>query len=200
MNQEYLALFMEKTSFPQEARKALSDALAATEAALIPILNEFEKEYNHSETDPMVKTLAESSGISEFTLWMIILNLASKKARPLYPSEKLFWDTFTDLRYKLMECYDLHGIWGNFVSYWYPIFYEGTIVKLGRMEYEVRKDVLTESYTIGDITLGPGDTTIHLHIPTCPEDPFTKDAAKEDDISRWNKFFDENGVSVRVSK
>ena len=179
MNQEYLALFMEKTSFPQEARKALSDALAATEAALIPILNEFEKEYNHSETDPMVKTLAENSGISEFTLWMIILILASKKARPLYPSEKLFWDTFTDLRYKLMECYDLHGIWGNFVSYWYPIFYKGTIVKLGRMEYEVRKDVLTESYTIGDITLGPGDTTIHLHIPTCPEDPFTKDARME---------------------
>ena len=179
MNYEYFALFLEKTDFPAEARKTLTDALKATEKELTPIIEFFCKGYDHTATDPMVKSLAETSKISEFTLWMIILIVASEGVQHLYPSEKLFWDTFTDLRYKLLECYDLHGIWGNFVSYWYPIFYKGNIVKLGRMEYEVRKDALKETYTIGNLTLGPGDTTIHLHIPTCPEDPFDKAARME---------------------
>ena len=179
MDHKYFALFLEKTDFPAEARESLTNTLLATENKLPAILDLFHQSYDHAATDLMVKALAEESGISEYSIWLVVLILASQKARSLYATDKLFWDTFTDLRYKAHECYDLHNIWGNFVSFWYPIFYKGTIVKLGRMEYETRMNALTETYTIGDITLGPGDRTIHLHIPTCPNEPFDKAARLE---------------------
>lgn len=179
MDNTYFALFLEKTNFPEEACKSLTDTINAIGESLIPILETFCQHYDQSATTPAVKTLAEKSGISEYSIWMVILILASKRIQHLYPSERIFWDTFTDLRYKAQECYDLHGTWGTFVSHWYPIFYKGNIVKLGRMEYETRVGALKSTYTIGDITLGPGDTTIHLHIPTCPDAPFDKAARLE---------------------
>ena len=65
---------------------------------------------------------------------------AAQRARRDYLAqgvcEEIFWDTFCDLRYKLLECKTIHGVWGNFVASWYPIFYTCQIVKLGRLEFE----------------------------------------------------------------
>ncbi len=47
-------------------------------------------------------------------------------------SEEIFWNTFQDLKYKLLECREVQGVWGNFVSFWYPIFYTCDIFQAGQ--------------------------------------------------------------------
>jgi len=51
-------------------------------------------------------------------------------------TDELFWDTIADLKFKLIECHDVYGIWGTFVASWYPWFYTMHRFKLGRLQYE----------------------------------------------------------------
>jgi hypothetical protein len=174
------------------AGSALRDCiLAAKRYARISILSFYEKSYDHEATVPMVKALEASSGVHEYTLWMILLCLAAEKARPFYKTEQLYWDTFSDLCYKAQECQDVYGIWGTFVAHWYPIFYNGSIVKLGRMEYQLRKCPYKTPQTAMGITVNPGDPILALHIPASGE-PFDE-ATRLDSYQQAWKYFCPDG-------
>jgi len=187
----FLALFMKNTAFPAPARKFLADLLENVNADIKPILDRFEENYDHEEILPLVEDLAKNAGVSPYSIWMLVLILAAEKARTVFETEKQYWDTFCDLRYKAQECFDLHGIWGSFVPHWYPRFYRGNIVKLGRMEYETRTGALKDTYSLFGITLGPTDTTIHLHIPSSAE-PFDE-AARLDSYKQAFAHFCKDG-------
>ncbi len=187
MNRKFLFLFMEKTQFPDAAKETLMTAGDQVSDKIMPILTFYENGYNHEATIPLIKELAETSKVHEYTLWMILLILAAEKARPLYKSDEIYWDTFCDLRYKVQECYDVYGIWGTFVAHWYPIFFNGTIVKLGRMEYQTRICNFKEPKTAMGITVNPGDTILALHIPTSFE-PFDKAARLNSYRKAWEYF------------
>ena len=187
MNRDFLVLFLDKTQFPESAKEAILTAADQVSAEIVPILAFYEDGYNHESTVPLIKELATASGIHEYTLWMVLLCLAAEKARPLYKTEQLYWDTFCDLRYKAQECYDVHRIWGTFVAHWYPIFYNGTIVKLGRMEYQVKACPFKEPKTALGITVNPGDPILALHIPTSFE-PFDTAARMESYRMAWEYF------------
>lgn len=187
MNRKFLFLFMEKTQFPDAAKETLMTAGDQVSDKIMPILTFYENGYNHEATIPLIKELAEASKVHEYTLWMILLILAAEKARPFYKTEEIYWDTFCDLRYKAQECYDVYGIWGTFVAHWYPIFFNGTIVKLGRMEYQTRICNFKEPKTAMGITVNPGDTILALHIPTSFE-PFDKAARLDSYRKAWEYF------------
>lgn len=187
MNKDFLSLFFEKTEFPTPARTALTEVAEKLSEGIDRILAFYEDGYNHEATVPLVEALAKESGISSYRIWMVILCLAAEKAHPLYRTEEIYWDTFCDLRYKVQECFDVHGIWGTFVAHWYPIFYNGTIVKLGRMEYQTRACYFKEPKTALGITVNPGDPIIALHIPTSFE-PFDKAARLESYHKAWEYF------------
>lgn len=187
MNIKFLTQFLEKEAFPAPACEALLRAAESIPNELDAILKVYEQAYNYEATAPLVADASASSGISGYTIWLIILILAAEKARPLYRSEEIYWNTFCDLRYKAQECYDVHGIWGTFVAHWYPIFYNGSIVKLGRMEYQVRTCNFKEPQTAMGITVNPGDTILALHIPTSFE-PFDKAARLESYRKAWEYF------------
>ena len=191
MNLDFLKLFFEKTEFPTPTREALLEIADRISDQIDTILSFYEQRYDHEATIPMVDALAQASGISAYSIWMVMLCLAAEKARPFYHNEEIYWDTFCDLRYKVQECFDVYGIWGTFVAHWYPIFYNGTIVKLGRMEYQTRKCTFKEPKTALGITVNPGDTIIALHIPTSFE-PFDK-AARLDSYRKAWEYFCPNG-------
>ena len=191
MNRDFLVLFFDKTQFPEAAKEAILAAADKVSSEIMPILAQYEDGYNHEATIPLIKALASASGIHEYTLWMILLCLAAEKARPLYKTETLYWDTFCDLRYKAQECFDVYGIWGTFVAHWYPIFYNGTIVKLGRMEYQMKACPFKEPKTALGITVNPGDPILALHSPTSFE-PFDK-AARLDSYRRAWEYFCPDG-------
>ena len=187
MNLKFLQLFLEKEEFPAAAQAELVRTAQSIPDELDSILGCYEQGYNHEATVPLVEKVAEASGISAYTIWMVTLCLAAEKARPFYKNDKIYWDTFCDLRYKAQECFDVYGIWGTFVAHWYPIFYNGTIVKLGRMEYQVKACPFKEPKTAMGITVNPGDPILALHIPTSFE-PFDKESRMESYRMAWRYF------------
>ena len=187
MNHEFLALFLEKTQFPDAAKESILASAEQVGDKIMPILAFYEDGYKHEATVPLIKELSEISKVHEYTLWMILLILAAEKARPFYKTKEIYWNTFCDLRYKALECFDVYGIWGTFVAHWYPIFYNGTIVKLGRMEYQVKACPFKEPKTAMGITVNPGDPILALHIPTSFE-PFDKESRMESYRMAWRYF------------
>lgn len=184
MNKEFLSQFMDKTGFPQEAKEALSqaaDQLAAAqqqEAMDGAIQYYYENDFSTQLTQPLMDEMAQAAGLSTYTVWELFLIFAAETARKDYLekgiSEEIFYATFADMRYKALECKANKGVWGNFVAFWYPIFFSCDIVKLGRLEYETR-EYYGPACTIGAYTLKPGDRVRGIHIPSSGED-FGKEA------------------------
>lgn len=187
MNREFLVLFLDKTRFPEAAKEAVLAAADQVANEIGAILSFYEAGYDHQATIPLIRELANSAGVHEYTLWMVLLCLAAEKARPLYKTEKIYWDTFCDLRYKAQECYEVHHIWGTFVAQWYPSFYHGSIVKLGRMEYQVKPCPFNEPKSALGVTINPGEPMIALHIPASLE-PFDAAARVESYRMAWEYF------------
>lgn len=194
MNHEFLRLFMEKTAFPAEAQAFLTEAArqmeGQAEAMAGAIQFYYENDFDAALTQPLIEDMAQAAGLSPHTVWELFLIFAAETAREDYLSqgagEEVFWATFADMRYKVLECKQVKGVWGNFVPFWYPIFFRCDIVKLGRLEYE------TTTYkgpdrTIGGVTLRTGDRVRSIHIPSSGED-FSREA-RLDSYRMAYKFF-----------
>lgn len=179
---------MEKTGFPVDARQELlTQGQKLLQPSLAEDFGKLMEDYRKSDYDGWavkaeVEELAGKAGMHPYTLWLLLLIECSGKAKPLYMakgiSEKVYWDTFTDLKYKLWECWDNYGVWGNFVAFWYGIFFRADIVKLGRLEYENRIYYMDTPYTFGDVSVGKGDSVISVHIPSSGE-PFDRASVLE---------------------
>ena len=76
---------------------------------------------------PHMDALSELTGLHRHVVDFLFLALASERLRENYRAagltDELFWDTIADLKFKLIECHDVYGIWGTFVASWYPWFY-----------------------------------------------------------------------------
>lgn len=185
MNRDFLELMMEKTGFPQEAKTELlrcADSLAASgqEAALDGAVEFFyENELSLPLTSPLILDIGERASVSPYTVWLLFLIEAAVPTREAYAqaglSEEIFWNTFQDLKYKLLECREVQGVWGNFVSFWYPIFYTCNIFKLGRLEYENTTYAWEEPYIKNGYAIKHGDPVKSVHIPSSGE-PFEEAA------------------------
>lgn len=180
MNKEFLQLLMERTGFPEEARAVYNCEADKLDPEAMDGAIEFfyENDFDMALVTPLVEDMASASGVNLHTVWGLFLAFAAERAREDYLSqgisEEVFFDTFCDLRYKVIECMQNKGVWGNFVQFWYPIFYRCDIVKLGRLEYE------TISYKgpaceIAGVTLQPGQKVASIHIPSSGE-PFDKES------------------------
>lgn len=172
---EHYKLFLDKMALPAEALEALTAAGSTlyTEHRqyLEHMVQKFYRVRFHlSLLEEDRNALEEKSGLNPHTLIFVFLCMASKYMRDDYRtaglSDELFWDTIMDLKYKLMECKAVKGVWGTFVEHWYPIFFSLNIFKLGRLEFE-RVQFTRDSYTFGDITVNKGDTVYSVHIPSC---------------------------------
>ncbi len=194
MNKEFLQLLMDKTGFPPEAQEAYRQAAEQLDSQQVDgaIAFYYENDFSTQLVHPLLEDIAEASGLSIHTVWGLFLAFAAETARHDYlengVSEEIFWDTFCDLKYKLLECKENKGVWGNFVPFWYPIFYSCDIVKLGRLEYETRA-YSGPARTVGGHTLQPGDKVLSIHIPSSGE-PFHKEARLESYRKAYDFFQD----------
>lgn len=181
MDKEYLALFLTKTRFPQEAKNELMRCAELVSKyrceEQLDGLTEFffENDFSIPLSTPQIDELAKSIDISPYTVWLLFLILSSQPIREAFEQkeipEKVFWHTFEDLRYKASECHEVQGVWGNFVAFWYPIFFTCDLLKLGRLEYENGVYEREEPYQKNGILLQKGDPVKSIHIPASGE-PF----------------------------
>lgn len=176
MNKDFLQLLMERTGFPDEAKTAYMKAAGRLDPGAVDgaISFFYENDFDIAQLTPLIEDIAETSGVSVHTVWGLFLAFAAERARGDYLaqgiSEEVFFATFSDLRYKAIECMHNKGVYGTFVQFWYPIFYRCDIVKLGRLEYET----ITYDHPareVAGVTLRPGQKIANIHIPSSGE-PF----------------------------
>lgn len=193
----YLENFMQTAALPEEAITcflqaqeqvyasgtlaeqlfSLKSALFEGAMALDSILKELTK-------------LAASSGINEYTLHFLFLigctDVLHEKYREQGISDELFWEAMDDFRCKLLECYEVKGVWGTFVAGWYGGFFNMSRFALGRFQYEQAK-FNRFWYRYGDFRLQYGDTVYNFHIPSSGK-PFDE-AARLDSYKKAYAFF-----------
>lgn len=204
MKEHYLR-FLEKAELPQDAVEYLTASidkiLPVYENDILEMLNTlYSNDCKVESTQKQREALSEKTGISIYTINFIFVACGSKKILADFLaqgySEELFWDTIMDLKYKLFECKTVKGVWGTFVEFWYGIFFQIKIFKLGRLEFERSKyPSYMPEYTKDGITVKPGDTVYNVHIPSCG--PLSKEL-RMDSYNRAKEFFkkETNGKPV----
>ncbi len=185
MDKAFLELSMEKIDLPAPCKgfllhSAQAIAAAGAEAALSGAVEFFyEHEFSIPLTTPLIEEIAGCSALSPYTVWLLFFLEAAQTARKDYLaqgiSEEIFWETFSDLRFKALECQEIHQVWGTFVAFWYPIFYSCDIVKLGRLEFENTRFPLDMPFEAGGVCVKKGDPVKSIHIPSSGE-PFHREA------------------------
>ena len=92
-----------------------------------------------AEINKVCVSLAQKSGIDEYTVCMAVLICNADIARQRYidkgVSIDVFYETAKDLRYKSDICKKYMGVQGIFVFEWFEKFYEVKIFKLGRLQF-----------------------------------------------------------------
>ncbi len=89
-----------------------------------------------------VKEVAEQAEVHPYAADMVFALWCAHSLRYIYKQkgwgDELFLNAMADLRYKLMECKNVKGIWGSFVAHWFRGFFIGDRHALGRLQYEPR--------------------------------------------------------------
>lgn len=172
----YTDAFCREHGYPDEAREALlaaHDELFARRDEAVTFFDAVKKYVSGTLPDfdavfAAMTAFAKGSAISEYTFDLEFLICMSMHLRDRYKlmriDEKIFHDTMHDTYAKLLECRAVKGVWGNFVGFWYPGFFDMTRFALGRLQFETAP--FKYNITLAGKTLRPGDTVISLHIPS----------------------------------
>ena len=123
-----------------------------------------------SEFQAILKT-AQSYGKEirehEFKMQMIFAYYCFALLEEKYERAKIdktvYEDTIQDFRFRVYECQEVYGFTGIFVAWWYLIFCNLSLQKLGELEFE--KKTADFDYDKNGVTVKKGDKIIAIHIP-----------------------------------
>ena len=193
----YALSFMTEIGFDDEAIEALSSdlerMLAEPESKAIiekqVALYETDVNRNYGEILSETDKAAEIAGVHKYSAELLIFILFSKRLRELYKqngiSDKIWFDSMCDLKWKLWECKAVKGSWGSFVAGWFPGFFNLTRFALGRLQFEIVE--FDGEYEKDGKKLKKGDKVINVHIPRTLT-PLDKES-RDDAYAQAAEFF-----------
>ncbi|WP_312371665.1 acyltransferase domain-containing protein [Lachnoclostridium sp.] len=173
---DYFIEFFEKYDYPKEA---INDLLSAYQTLLSnqdanSIFQSIVKQYEVDDTFiikdsyPQLEEVARKTDLSPYTIYLLFFLSLSKIMKEKYIAKnysiEIFYKSMADLKYKMLECYKLHNIYGNCVPWWEDGFFQLTRVGLGRLQYEIVEQDTT--LVIGGHLISKGDPVINMHIPS----------------------------------
>jgi len=145
---KYLVDFMEQFEYPMDARKELQSALREIldNKDAYTAFNELIQRYDENmkcDFNAMriqMQKISSKTGIHEYAGFLLLFISLSPKLKQYYLEagldEALWFDSMCDLKWKLMECKDVHNIWGTFAancteefSIWNVFDWEGFTLK-----------------------------------------------------------------------
>jgi len=185
MNQTFCRTLLTRSRFRPEAQAFFGEVLDALRAdgrereidRLVQVYHD--SGFDTAAMNEAIAAAAPGLNLSPYTVWMLILMEAAGAVYEPYLAagmpEEVYWDTFSDFACKAEECRSVHGVYGTFVAHWYPRFFRGEIVKLGRLEYETHPYPGKEPFTLGGYTLQPNEEIFSIHIPSSGE-PFDRES------------------------
>lgn len=192
---------MEKLDFPINAQNKL---LLTLDVLLQN--NDFENIINCYETNNFeqcvedIKNLAQKQNVCAYSAYMLFIICLLPQLFQKYLlkgiSEQCFYDTMSDLRYKLEECALVYGEVGTFVPRWYKGFFEMRIFTLGRLQFEINNTWF--DCTINGKFIPKGTKVLSVHIPrtgTKLEHSLVLDSYKQA-VDFFKEEFDENIIFI----
>lgn len=124
--------------------------------------------FDHPKAIEAAKKAAELSGVHSYTTQLLLYICFAKYTREKYKAQgiaaNIYIDSMLDLKWKLHECYNMHGIWGSFVAFWFDRFFALTRFALGRLQFETVE--FASDYEKGNDIIRKGETVINIHIPS----------------------------------
>lgn len=151
------------------------------------------------ELSVLTKTLEETEGreetfgVNRYLLDALMLFCCWEEVKVRYEKQGLPMDVFDksleDMKWKMLECYEIHGVYGNFVGHWYDGFFNLTRFGLGRLQFELRPFEGKEDCEVDGVQIHPGDTVINMHIPSAGP---MKPELLDDAFARAEVFFKEH--------
>lgn len=186
---EYITAFCGEFEYPAEATEVLSatyNSICQNEDAII-MFNEnielFQKnEFTQKKQELiLLDKISELVGVHQYTVHLLYFICLSYHTKALYEQRnipyKVYYDSMSDLKWKLFECHKLYGIWGSFVAWWFKDFFNLSRFALGRLQYEL----IPFEYDYPKGGLSKGDLVLNIHIPSCGR------LTKEDCVDSYKK-------------
>ena len=172
---EYVVNFLNDFDYPEEAKKELIeayDALVADEfckSELDRLVNLYEENINldYGVIFKSTPEMEKKCGVHHYKSELIVFILFSKHLKKLYNEnnidESIWFNSMLDLKYKLIECNLVKGIYGSFVASWFDRFFNMTRFALGRLQFEISS--FKYEYQKNGKRLTPDSPVINVHIP-----------------------------------
>ncbi|MDO4292407.1 MAG: acyltransferase domain-containing protein [Eubacteriales bacterium] len=175
---EYIREICGTLQFPEEAQQFLSEAWEKLqeEKEAAKLLNRWIARYDKDEPVDYEAALEDAAqaagrtGVHRYTAQLLLFLCMTRHLRELYEkrgiSPEIWRASCLDLKWKLLECRKMYGIWGSFVAFWFPGFFELTRFALGRLQFELVD--FPENYEKAGRKRPAGMTkAINVHIPSC---------------------------------
>ena len=182
---EYASRFMEEIGFGDEGKSALladlekiyacDGARAELEACVEMYRENIDLEYRTllNKAD----RAAELSGVHRYSAELLLYVCLSKHLREVYRerglSDRIWFDSMCDLKWKLWECQAVKGIHGSFVADWFYRFFNMTRFALGRLQFETC--TAGDDCTVRGKEVKKGMKALAIHIPRTLT-PLTKES------------------------
>ena len=177
---------MKKLDFPTEAIVCFNSCLEKVEKnekAKELFKTAEEKMFNGEDNVayyPYIEQLAEIIGENKHTVEMLFWIACTIPLKEIYKennlSDEIYYDTISDLKFKLHECKKMYNVWGTHTS-WFAPFFKLKRFAFGRLQYDIYswdKD---------------GDLSFRMHVPS--GSPLTIDAAYDSFRKLYNHFKNE---------
>lgn len=171
----YFEWFFNEFDYPQESREAVlacyDRIIGCEESGLLlkKLISDYEKDVkcNYTALINGAKELSEKCGVNFYTGVFVFLVLLTKPLKEFYRKNAIdesIWKTSVfDLKYKLLKCKNLYGVWGTVDAEWFFGFFNLTRFGFEKLQFEVVDFVHT--YEIGGLSLKPDSKVINIHIP-----------------------------------
>ncbi len=114
----------------------------------------------------LATSYAYSPYTMDFVFWLSLTEDLKERYAAAGISERVYWETMSDLRCKLLECIECKGVPGTFTN-WADGFFRMQRFAYGRFQYELA----TFNWHYGVVMrsgflVRPGDTYVNFHIPS----------------------------------
>lgn len=175
--------------FPKEAYPVILNAYdkltecKSSAKMLKDLLCQFEKTNDAKPlcSKDLMAQAYEAAGVHPFEGALVPILILAVGLRQRYKeagySDQMYGGVISDIKYKLIECHLVKGIWGTFVGAWFSRFFEMSRFCFGKLQFETV--ALNRTYEKGEIRLCPESLVINVHIPRTGGrlDPESKDAS-----------------------
>ena len=194
---EYVLEIMNELEFDKEAIDALYsdyikiDSNESSKKEFDECIREYESNINLDYNALLTKAekAGESVGVHKYSGGLLLFLCLSKHLKEEYKkqgiSEDIWYNSMLDLKWKLWECKVVKGMWGSFVAWWFPGFFNMTRFALGRLQFDFAR--YGDTYKDDEIDLKPDSMIIGVHIPRTMT-PFDK-ASRDDAYAQAKAFF-----------